>query len=56
MAKPLKYPIKKVLSFDQNMIDDVDRWRAQQLPLPNQNEAIRRLIELGLEAAKKTAP
>jgi len=30
----------------------LDRWRATQPNLPTRPEAIRRLIELGLEAAK----
>lgn len=33
----------------------VDTWRRQQENLPSRGEAIRRLIELGLEAAKPEA-
>lgn len=31
----------------------IDDWRRQQPDLPNISEAIRRLVELGLEASKK---
>ena len=31
----------------------IDEWRRQQPDLPNISEAIRRLVELGLEASKK---
>ena len=30
----------------------VDRWRSLQVDVPSRPEAIRRLVELGLEAAK----
>ena len=52
MAKPLKYPTKKIVSFSDDMIRAIDDWRVKQRPLPNQNEAIRRLIEKGIEAEK----
>ena len=31
----------------------IDDWRRKEPDLPNTSEAIRRLVELGLEAAKK---
>ena len=40
--------MKKVVGFDQGMIDAVDKWRGKQKPIPNVSEAIRRLVELGL--------
>jgi hypothetical protein len=52
MASQKIFPIKKVIGFDQDMIDAIDKWRAKQIPLPNANEAIRRLVELGLKAKK----
>jgi hypothetical protein len=33
------------------MIEAVDRWRAQQRPLPSRNAALRTLIERALTAA-----
>ena len=34
-------------------IAKVDGWRRREADLPNLSEAIRRLVELGLDAAKK---
>jgi hypothetical protein len=50
MPRPELFPVKKVVGFDQNMIDAIDTWRAKQKPLPNVSEAIRRLV--GLKARK----
>lgn len=36
-------------------VKKVDEWRRHQPDLPNISEAIRRLVELGLEASKKSA-
>jgi hypothetical protein len=49
MPRPELFPVKKVVGFDQEMIDAIDRWRAKQTPLPNVSEAIRCLVELGLK-------
>lgn len=34
-------------------MERIDSWRSKQSDLPNVSEAIRRLVELGLEASKK---
>ena len=34
-------------------VKKIDDWRRREPDLPNLSEAIRRLVELGLEAAKK---
>lgn len=34
----------------------LDEWRAQQRPIPNKSEAARMIMEIGLDAAAKTAP
>jgi hypothetical protein len=34
-------------------VGKVDNWRRKEPDLPNLSEAIRRLVELGLESAKK---
>jgi hypothetical protein len=52
MPRPELFPVKKVVGFDQEMIDAIDQWRAKQKPLPNVSEAIRRLVALGLKAKK----
>jgi hypothetical protein len=48
MPRPELYPVKKVVGFDQGMIDAIEKWRGKQKPIPNVSEAIRRLVELGL--------
>jgi hypothetical protein len=35
------------------LIRRIDAWRREEPDIPNVSQAIRRLIELGLEAAKK---
>jgi hypothetical protein len=52
-GRPELYPVKKVIGFDQRMLDAVDRWRRQQTPIPNVSDAVRALIEAGLAAAPK---
>lgn len=44
--------------MNQQLASDIDEWRRQQPDLPNRSEAIRRLIDLGIETArqKKSAP
>jgi hypothetical protein len=48
VGRPELYPVKKVIGFDQAMLDAIDRWRRQQTPIPTVSDAIRKLIELGL--------
>src|ERR1700710_621349 len=55
MPRPELYPVKKIVGFDQLMIDRVEKWRARQKPIPNVSEAIRRLVELGLTSATSIA-
>lgn len=38
---------------DDRFLKRVDDWRRHQKDLPNRSEAIRRLVELALDAAKK---
>ncbi|MCA6105107.1 hypothetical protein [Bradyrhizobium australafricanum] len=53
MPRPELYPIKKVIGFDQAMMDAIERWRGKQHPIPNVSDAIRQLVELGLKAKRK---
>jgi hypothetical protein len=53
MSRPQIYPVKKVIGFDQEMIDAIEKWRAKQKPVPNVSDTIRRLVELGLKAKTK---
>jgi len=49
-GRPELYPVKKLIRFDQEMLDAIDDWRRQETPIPPVTDAIRRLIELGLAA------
>src|SRR5258707_10233656 len=53
MPRPELYPVKKVVGFDQEMLDAIEKWRAKQKPIPNVSDAIRRLVELGLSVKTK---
>ena len=37
------------MRLDQTMIDQVDAWRSEQEDMPSRSEAVRRLIEAGLD-------
>ena len=52
MSRPQIYPVKKVVGFDHEMLDAIEKWRVKQKPIPNVSDAIRRLVELGLKAKK----
>ena len=43
MSRPTLYPVKKVVGFDQEMLDAIEKWRAKQKPIPNVSDAVRRL-------------
>jgi regulatory protein YycI of two-component signal transduction system YycFG len=53
MPRPQLYPVKKVVGFNQAMLDAIEQWRAKQKPISNVSDAIRRLVELGLKAKAK---
>lgn len=53
IGRPETHPVKKVIGFTEEMLADVEAWRAKQKPVPNLSEAIRRLVELGLKAKGK---
>jgi hypothetical protein len=50
MPKPLQFPTKVLIGFDDERLEAIDDWRRRQDDLPNRSEAIRRLVELGLQA------
>lgn len=54
MARPELYPVKKVIGFDQKMLDNIDDWRSRQTPIPSVSDAIRTLIERGLGRRAKS--
>lgn len=49
MARKLEFPVKKLIGFDEEMMERIDQWRATQRPLPNPSEAIRALIDAALK-------
>jgi hypothetical protein len=53
IGRPETHPVKKIIGFSEKMVEDVERWRAKQKPVPNVSEAIRRLVELGLKVKTK---
>jgi hypothetical protein len=53
MGRPELYPFKKLVGFNQEMIDSIEVWRLKQKPEVNVSEAIRRLVELGLKGKTK---
>jgi len=55
MPRPLKFPTKLLVGFDDHAIKALDAWRRNQDDLPNRSEAIRRLVEGGL-AADRNSP
>ena len=50
MPRPKLYPVKKVIGFDQAMLDAIDDWRRTQSPIPTVSEAIRQIVALGLSS------
>ena len=53
MPRPELYPVKKIVGFDHQMIDAIEKWRGKQRPIPNASEAIRKLVEIGLASAHR---
>jgi hypothetical protein len=49
MPKPLKFPIKLLIGFDDAAVKAIDDWRRQQEDLPNRSESVRRLVAVALE-------
>ncbi len=54
MPKKLDDDVQKLhLVAPTAWVKKIDDWRRKEPDLPNLSEAIRRLVELGLESAKK---
>lgn len=54
MARPLKFPTKVLIGFDDQQIAAIDNWRRTRPDLPTRSEAIRRLVDQAL--AKPESP
>jgi hypothetical protein len=55
MPKPLKFPTKLLIGFDDDAIQSIDDWRREQADLPNRSESVRRLVAIALSPASKPA-
>jgi metal-responsive CopG/Arc/MetJ family transcriptional regulator len=49
MPRPLKFPTKVLIGFDDDTIKALDAYRRKH-ELPNRSEAIRRLVDRSLAA------
>jgi hypothetical protein len=50
MPRPLKFPTKPLIGFDDAAVKAIDDWRRQQEDLPNRSESVRRLVAVALSA------
>jgi hypothetical protein len=53
MPRPLKFPTKLLIGFDDQRLRAIDEWRRKQPDLPTRAEAIRRLVEMSLKGGRK---
>jgi metal-responsive CopG/Arc/MetJ family transcriptional regulator len=57
MPPKLSASVKKVnLITPSELLERIDHYRRSRPDLPNRSEAIRKLIEMGLEAAERGKP
>ncbi len=49
MSRPTVYPVKKLISLTEEQAEQISDYRFRER-FSSENEAIRRLIELGLDA------
>ena len=45
--------VRKTLTLPRDLLPEIDAFRRSQAPIPNENEALRRLVRLGLEKARE---
>jgi hypothetical protein len=55
MAAETPFPVKKLVNLTEEQASQISSYRFEQR-LRSENEAIRQLIDLGLEAAKAQKP
>jgi hypothetical protein len=53
MERSEKVDQRLTLVTRRSQLDAIDAWRVEQRPIPSRNEAIRQLIDLGLEAVRQ---
>ncbi len=54
MARPreMENPTRLEMRIPTSLVEEVDRWRGVQPGVPGRSEAVRRLVEKGLNAWK----
>lgn len=50
VGRPVEFPNKKLIGFDQDMLDAIDSWQKSQQVPPTFSDAVRLLVERGLNA------
>lgn len=45
-----KFPIQKLIRYDEDLAARIEQWRRSQKVIPTETEAIRQLIDAGLVA------
>jgi hypothetical protein len=43
-GRPTEFPIKKLVALNEEIVEAVEAFRAEQVPEINQSEAIRRIL------------
>ena len=43
-GRPAAFPIKKLIAIDETLLDAIEKYRADQSPIPNESEAFRQLL------------
>jgi hypothetical protein len=50
MARTTQFPHKKLIGFDDEMLARIDDYRRTSDPIPNFSDAVRELVDAGLNA------
>jgi len=54
MPRPLKFPTKVLIGFDDKQLRLIDDWRRKQPELPSRSAAVRRLVAAALTPKTKS--
>lgn len=54
MSKSVSYPVKKLIGLTEEQVQQIADFRFDQR-IPSESEAIRQLIEMGLQAARNAS-
>jgi hypothetical protein len=53
--KEILFPVKKLVNLTEELAEEIAEFRHEHR-IPSENEAVRRLIEMGLKAAPRPGP